>query len=89
MPSIKEGIRTYLETVITTGRAGKESREVFGGFDLYGATPAIIWRLDVATEGNTALVRIKGKPGRGARMTKTGEGYWRIVEIMIDKPEKD
>jgi hypothetical protein len=93
MPSIKEGVKTYIITAIRTGESiGKgKGEDLFGIGDLglYNLGVAAVWRLSIKTEGATALVSLKDRPGESAKMIKTEEGYWRFVAVLIDKPGKD
>jgi hypothetical protein len=93
MPSIKEGVKTYIITVIRTGETIDKGKgaELFGIGDLglYNLGMAALWRLNIKTEGATALVSLKDRPGQSAKMIKTGEGLWRFVAVVIDKPGKD
>jgi hypothetical protein len=93
MPSIKEGVRTYIISAIRSGEdpgSGKRGTAIrFGNFDIHNIRASTLWNLNVATEGSTALVRLKDKPGGSARMRKTSEGYWKFVEVLIDKPGKE
>ncbi|MBA4418738.1 MAG: hypothetical protein C0392_12645 [Syntrophus sp. (in: bacteria)] len=92
MASIKEGITQYIITSIQSGDAGNATkRESTGGiglgnFNINRIHKNIIWDLDITTKGTTAFVTMKGKPGQKARMIRTPEGYWKIVEIIIDAP---
>jgi hypothetical protein len=92
MASIKEGITQYIITSIRSGDSGNATKQEsaggigFGNFNINRIHKNIIWDLDVTTKGTTAFVRMKDKPERKVRMIRTPEGYWKIVEIIIDAP---
>ena len=44
-----------------------------------------VWYLDITIDGDTAVVKPKGKSEVSFKMTRTGEGLWRIVEILRKK----
>jgi hypothetical protein len=93
MPSIKEGVRLYVISVIRNQSgtpSGKEGRTIsLGNMDMRNVHIGIIWHLDVQREGNTAYVRIKNRPGGSAKMVRTDQGNWKFVEVRIDKPGKE
>jgi hypothetical protein len=93
MPSVKEGLRNYFISVIRgqggipSGRAGGGIS--FGNLSIHDVHAGIIWHLDVQREGGTAYVKIRNRPGGGAKMIRTDEGYWKFTEILIDKSTKE
>ncbi len=93
MPSIKEGVRLYLISVIRSqddaGDRKKAAAIRLGSVDIHNLRMSTVWRLDVETRGRTAYVKLKDKPGQTATMAKTDEGYWKFVGVTIDKPGKD
>lgn len=92
MPSIKDGLREYLTSLIRSGailEAGQKGLPPIAGFDLHEFGALTLWRLDITTEGKDAMVRIKGKPGQSAQMKKTPEGYWKFVGVNLEEPGKD
>lgn len=46
---------------------------------------ASVWYLNVKVEGDVAFVKPKGKSDVSFRMARTGDGYWKIVEIIRKK----
>lgn len=90
MPSIKEGLRAYLISLIRSQDAVLSPKGgVLGALDIHDIHVGVIWRLHVRTEGTTAFVSLKDKPWQKAKMTRTGEGYWKFTEVAIDKPGKE
>ena len=93
MPSIKEGVRLYLISVIRSqddvGDRKKTAAIKFGSVDIHNLKISTVWRLDIETRGRTAYVKLKDKPGQTATMTKTDEGYWKFVGVTINGPGKD
>ena len=93
MPSIKEGVKTYIITYIRTGGPGdgQKGEDPLGmrNLGLYDLGVAALWRLNVKRDGKTAIVSLKGKPGQAAKMVKTEGGYWRFAAVLIDQPGKE
>lgn len=93
MPSIKEGMRAYLVSVIRSqdavGDAKRGATLGLAGFDIHDVGALTIWGLDIETTGKTARVKLKGKQGQNAQMIKTDEGYWKFVGVNPNKTGKE
>jgi hypothetical protein len=94
MESVKDGVRQYIIASIRSGEASGETRKESGGIgigslNLHQIKKNFIWDLEVKTEGTTAFVRLKQKPGQTAKMIKTEEGYWKFTEILFGNQGKD
>ncbi len=92
MPSIKQGLREYLITVIRSHDSGAFMKaQIAPGLpelDIHEIGFFSIVRLHVETEGGTAYVRLK-KDGQRARMVKTADGYWKFVGIGPETKGKE
>jgi hypothetical protein len=72
MPGIKALAKDQVTTAIT-------SSDQWGYFDdIRRVSP---WYFAINVDGDTALVEPRGQSNVRFRMVKTGDGYWRIVEI--------
>jgi hypothetical protein len=93
MPSIKEGMRTYLASVIRSKEpfGDAKQREALGlsDFDIHNIGAFTIWGLDIETRGKTARVKLKGKSGQSVQMARTDEGYWKIIGVNLSKTGKE
>ena len=73
MPEIKDLVRKQLKEAITSSDEAGYFRDI---------RRASVWYLNIAVEGDTALVAPRGKSDISFRMARTDEGRWRIVEII-------
>ncbi len=73
MPGVKALVRSQV-------RAAIESNDELGYFEDIRKTS--VWYLSIKTDGETAMVRPRGKPGMGFRMARAGEGRWKIIRIV-------
>jgi hypothetical protein len=73
MPAIKEAVRKELmEAIASSGDTGY----------FHDIKRASVWYLNIEVSGESAMVTPRGKSDIAFRMAKTGEGCWRIVEII-------
>ena len=73
MPGIKDLVRKQLKEAITSSDEAGYFQDI---------RRASVWYLTIDVEGDTALVAPRGKSDIRFRMARTGEGRWRIVEII-------
>ncbi|HAR95663.1 MAG TPA: hypothetical protein DCR97_06845 [Deltaproteobacteria bacterium] len=80
LPLVTEAIRKQLRKAISS----TEDNPYFGSI-----RKAHIFYLNVTVEEDgRAFVEPKGKSDFAFRMAKTGEGYWKIVQLIPNKNEK-
>ena len=73
MPGIKDLVRKQLRDAITSSDEAGYFQDI---------RRASVWYLNIDVEGDTALVRPRGKSDIRFRMARSDEGRWRIVEII-------
>jgi hypothetical protein len=76
LPSVKAVARWQVRSAIT-------SDDQWGYFD--DIRKASVWYLRIRVDGDTAIVEPRGKPATGFKMERTGDGHWKIVEIIHEK----
>jgi len=79
MPVIKEAVRKELmEAIASSGETGY----------FHDIRRASVWYLNIEVSGESAMVTPMGKSDVAFRMAKTKEGYWRIVEIIRKREDR-
>jgi hypothetical protein len=73
MPGLKTLARREVSAAIT-------SDNQLGFFE--DIKKASVWYLTIKVDGETAMVRPRGKSHLGFKMARSPEGWWRIVEIV-------
>jgi hypothetical protein len=76
MPGARAIARWQVRSAIT-------SDDQWGYFD--DIRKASVWYLRIKVDGDTAIVEPRGKPSTGFKMERTGEGHWKIVELIHEK----
>jgi len=65
---------------------GKQLKEAIASSDEAGyfedIRKASVWYLSIRVEGDVATAAPRGKSGIKFRMARTGDGHWRIVELI-------
>ncbi len=74
LSTIKEQLRDQLKSAIIS----YDDQNV-----LDNLKKANVLGLNITTEGDTALVKIRGKDKVAFRMAKSSEGYWKIVALNL------
>jgi hypothetical protein len=74
LPTIKEQLRDQLKSFITS----YNDRAI-----LDNLKKASVFGLDITMEGDTALVKIRGRDKVAFKMAKPPEGHWRIIALNL------
>jgi multidrug efflux pump subunit AcrA (membrane-fusion protein) len=73
MPGVKELAKNRVKAAITSPDEGGYFEYVKKGS---------VWYVDIAADGDTALVKPRGKSDISFRMKRMADGHWQIVQII-------
>ena len=73
MPGVKELTKNLVKAAITSPDEGGYFEYVKKGS---------VWYLDIAADGDTALVKPMGKSDTSFKMRRMADGHWKIVQII-------
>jgi hypothetical protein len=77
LPALRQFVRDQLRIAIT-------SSDESGYFSTI--RKASVWYLNIVIDGDRAVVTPRGSNKAAFTMAKNSEGFWKIIEIMPDRP---